>query len=1185
VIDYIELLEEAQRLLATGLRPELVDGFVRQESGFTVEGLSDLRGRVGEGETEGRPLVPAFSDELKGGMAFALLLNEFVKGVDINTVIPKTAGAVLAAAAQGAKSMATHPFRSSLKVIDALTPLLTNPGEFTTGAAAVGPFARRLAAKQVARSAAGEIPVFRVAIRTEDGKLITGKMGEIHSMVAERVGMEKIGNVDRIQSMGFVTAENPTTFLNRAEALELAGLGDEVRAGRFVGTAAEPGLHSFEAPGIREPIPEQMIRLNRRHRGEDPFGRTGLSSGETKRRLDDPEGFVGRSNFNVVEEGLEPERAVRALPRSTDFDIAASRFYDIQADPLKLKEGLNTFGSDLNRLEQRIKNQGFIGYVEAEAGGNFNRRAVVFTDDLGELKRVREAPIEDAPIVRTDDPPVRGQRVFEDPPASPTPLRAGAELDDLVARQSQAHIDSGSGGGSTFNLESGLSEVGNDVWPVAFEKGSVWFDEAPTPAQLRNFIKNGPPAHKKGAKLGIGTWDDLKGQGTGRDGRPGHEVSWVQIFPGDELARAQEFATAEKQFGFINMARPDFKILETADISAQYVAELDNMYIATTADGTQVNVLGARSASEVAGVVDFKPLDIQPHPRRVDRMRRFTENSTPEELEAFRRHPSGRSVSKVQQQDILDVFSMMPETDDAVSLALLGAEGRNFYRQGANGIQESFGNDALRFTHVLASTSPNIGVFDSLRGALAIWRDWLRAGKPQDLDVISRIVDDAATATGITPTNFNNVARSLTATTKQLMDPKLAGLSGGKVPPFSRNLLREMQVLTWDTHMKSVFGAGGTRASVREIAGATPRMREYAGRLSEITGEPWSLAQVQAAMWAPLLEIRAGQGARGAGRAQQFIEELQLGGMAGIRQGMAGRAEMGPLREGVARQPSFMEMLNDPKVADIMGEIGVRPPTVLNPDMPLGFDPDKIRAASITSLVKRLDLVDTPGAKPLIGAPRKSLAVAAAALVAAGQPEAAEAGTVQSWGELGMAIATEAGVSQEALDAMAGAGPGATADYLSLMAQVPGASYMEIARFGRNMGYANAGEVARAIVKDVGVPAGKTPPPALSVDVRALEAGIVEERRLAPPLELGVVDAVPVPELEPRVQPPTMQERADSIISDPSRTPSVPGRFLEGARQAFPVKQIEGLLNLVFPGEEEEGEPKRRVNFGLLPPS
>ena len=72
---------------------------------------------------------------------------------------------------------------------------------------------------------------------------------------------------------------------------------------------------------------------------------------------------------------------------------------------------------------------------------------------------------------------------------------------------------------------------------------------------------------------------------------------------------------------------------------------------------------------------------------------------------------------------------------------------------------------------------------------------------------------------------------------------------------------------------------------------------------------------------------------------------------------------------------------------------------------------------------------------------------------------------------------------------------------------------------------------------------------------------------------------------KPTVEPPPAHQReADSIINDPNRTPSIPGRFLEGARQAFPVKQVEQLLDFVFPDkEDEEEEPKRAVNFALLP--
>jgi hypothetical protein len=95
--------------------------------------------------------------------------------------------------------------------------------------------------------------------------------------------------------------------------------------------------------------------------------------------------------------------------------------------------------------------------------------------------------------------------------------------------------------------------------------------------------------------------------------------------------------------------------------------------------------------------------------------------------------------------------------------------------------------------------------------------------------------------------------------------------------------------------------------------------------------------------------------------------------------------------------------------------------------------------------------------------------------------------------------------------------------YAGLLSERPLATMEEMAQFGKNLGL---GSVPGGIMRDLGR------------------------------------DTV-------RVQPKSMAERADSIIADPNRTPSIPGRFLEGAKGGFPVKQILGLLASRLGGDEE----------------
>jgi hypothetical protein len=248
-----------------------------------------------------------------------------------------------------------------------------------------------------------------------------------------------------------------------------------------------------------------------------------------------------------------------------------------------------------------------------------------------------------------------------------------------------------------------------------------------------------------------------------------------------------------------------------------------------------------------------------------DAWSRIHENLTPEEQ---------TSITEKSKKNIIRVFRKLPSAKEGAEVALSGQEQRHWYRDSAEAISNTFGPDADRFAGLLAALSPQVGVETNLENAVRVWDRWQKDGRPESREAIEKIVSesviqgkaarekDTSSALGAW---INNSIRSLSHP-----DPQTIKLSGPKVDSFMKNLRNNVHEVTNDRWMgkyglddANAMIKGGTRRVPNKVddlgksfafKGATylalsAHVREVAKTLTLQTGDTWTPAETQAAIW------------------------------------------------------------------------------------------------------------------------------------------------------------------------------------------------------------------------------------------------------------------------------------------------------------------------------------------------
>lgn len=221
-----------------------------------------------------------------------------------------------------------------------------------------------------------------------------------------------------------------------------------------------------------------------------------------------------------------------------------------------------------------------------------------------------------------------------------------------------------------------------------------------------------------------------------------------------------------------------------------------------------------------------------------------------------------------QSENTLNIYKQLPPVREMATVAKAGGAKKGWYKDSYDSIQNIFQNaespdDPERFTALLAALSPQTSVESNLKNALATWKNWLAAGRPQDPNKILKVLGDSVEGNkgieSVLGAWRNNSFRALTSPdAKQMLGT--TGLSGPKVQSFFRNLAGDFDEVTNDAWMaklssisQSLFG-GQNRASFADEFGnvgikgpgylaQNAKQRQAA----ELLG--WSPAEVQETGW------------------------------------------------------------------------------------------------------------------------------------------------------------------------------------------------------------------------------------------------------------------------------------------------------------------------------------------------
>lgn len=239
------------------------------------------------------------------------------------------------------------------------------------------------------------------------------------------------------------------------------------------------------------------------------------------------------------------------------------------------------------------------------------------------------------------------------------------------------------------------------------------------------------------------------------------------------------------------------------------------------------------------------------NPDVVKALGKVIQHLTPQERAKLRRDTAKKLVK---------TFKALPDTDEMAAVAYAGRAKRGWYARSADAISNVFGPDAPRFAGLLAAMSPQTSVETNLRNALKTWANWVNAGRPQTREEIVQImglsVEGSKLTESVLPAWINNSVRSLTAE-----DPSTITLSGPKVNSFMLNLRGVVDEVTNDSWMSNyalvdqeIFKgalnvAGDEPGKGPGYLAMSARVRAAAKRLTELTGEEWTPAEVQETVW------------------------------------------------------------------------------------------------------------------------------------------------------------------------------------------------------------------------------------------------------------------------------------------------------------------------------------------------
>jgi len=257
------------------------------------------------------------------------------------------------------------------------------------------------------------------------------------------------------------------------------------------------------------------------------------------------------------------------------------------------------------------------------------------------------------------------------------------------------------------------------------------------------------------------------------------------------------------------------------------------------------------------------------------------------------------------------LLQVIPNAKEMAAVAKTGEAKRGWYRASTQAIMNVFGDDAPRFSSLLAALSPQNSVETNLLNTLNTWKNWTAAGRPTDdrsiREVLGRSVQGTKGEESVLEAWAQNAIRSLSA-----QDPSKVVLSGAKVDSFWRNLADDVYRVTndaWQANgmgiQKKLFGQKPTDLQLQRgdpgltpgYIGASARTRE-AGQMANMFP-----SEAQETTWSTFMPL------------YEMQERLGLPAREILQRGLL-------TPEVIRGTPDFSTLFNDPTYRKILDESG-----------------------------------------------------------------------------------------------------------------------------------------------------------------------------------------------------------------------------------------------------------------------
>ena len=327
-------------------------------------------------------------------------------------------------------------------------------------------------------------------------------------------------------------------------------------------------------------------------------------------------------------------------------------------------------------------------------------------------------------------------------------------------------------------------------------------------------------------------------------------------------------------------------------------------------------------------------------PERIAAIEREIERGlaiVPEELAQF------RNASPRLRSEMVESYLRGPRPNTFADTILAGASGKGWYDISGEGIAESFGDDAPRFTALLAAQSPNKSVEDNLKYALDTWARWNEAGRPAEL---TRESARSLIASPL-PADFDNSILALNADAGALLRGEVK-LSGPKVDPFNLDLMGNVNKIVQDTHQSRGYGVAQSRiGNVGVNLPMNAMVRNAAAIASRRVGVDLTSANAQEMGWGWIrgLTNAAGRdGAVSALRASQANPDLPMAGKDGFT-----------LAQRVGDNVALGDLMGRPEFFDLMRNAGVKPPQPRStPGLGVEIPSGAVRPSALLDIAARI---------------------------------------------------------------------------------------------------------------------------------------------------------------------------------------------------------------------------------------